>query len=577
MKLFAIFLLVSLSWPSLAQSTLDSLAAQLEAYPTRDSVRANLLNQLGRQYWIVDPRQSEVLGKEALALSDSLAYPAGQADAHRIMGVAHWTQGNYEEGLDHLLRSLAIYQAIADPLGTANAMMNIGLIYQAQESYEEALTYYQEAAAMFENLNRPKRWINTANHLSELYQLMGRYDQARAVLEVARQRSDTLRYAYGRATALQNLGILYKANNQLDSALAFCQQALLIHNQNNFVESQAVTQYTIGTIYFAQGKLDLAEEKLLHSLEKAQRISSKRIRSDIYQQLKAVSVAQGKYRAALDYADNYAVMRDSLLNAETLRELVRLENRFALEKKDRELTIRDQVIELLEQDRKIKALWRNILAVGILLLLWFSLAAFQVSRTRHRKDQQLLAVQQTLAQTELENEQLRSHELEQKLHYRNKELTSYTLNFVQKNQLMDEISESVRELSKQDNPKLTHKLRSIQRLIQQGSSIDRDWEDFKRHFENVHQDFFTLLKQRCPDLTHNELKLCALLKLNLNLKEVAAILGIAPESVKTARYRLRKKFGLTREDSLLDYIMEVEAESTETATSTVVGGSEGQQ
>ncbi len=574
MKLFAIFLLASLSWSTFAQSSLDSLAIQLEAHLIRDSIRVDLLNGLGRQYWVVNPRQSEVLGEEALALSDTLGYSAGQAYAHRIIGIAHWTQGNYEEGLDNLLRSLATYQSIADTLGTANAMMNIGLIYQAQESYEEALTYYQEAAAMFENLNRPKRWINTANHLSELYQLMGRYDDAKIILEEVRQRSDSLQYAYGQATTLQNLGILYKANGQLDSALAFCAQALFIHNQNNFVESQAVTQYTIGTIYLAQDKPDLAEENLLASLEKAKRISSKKIRRDIYQQLKAVSVAQGKYQAALGYANNYAVMRDSLLNAETLRELVRLENRFALEKKDRELTIRDQVIELLEQDRKIKALWRNILAVGILLLLWFSLAAFQVSRTRHRKDQQLLAVQQTLAQTELENEQLRSHELEQKLHYRNKELTSYTLNFVQKNQLMDEISESVRELSKQDNPKLTHKLRSIQRLIQQGTNIDRDWEDFKRHFENVHQDFFTTLKQRCPDLTHNELKLCALLKLNLNLKEVAGILGIAPESVKTARYRLRKKFGLTREDSLLDYIMQAEAESTETTANSAISDSE---
>ncbi|MGB3780922.1 MAG: tetratricopeptide repeat protein [Tunicatimonas sp.] len=490
-------------------------------------------------------------------------YSAGQAYAHRIIGVAHWAQGNYEEGLSHLLQSLTTYQTIADTLGMANAMMNIGLIYQAQASYEEALAYYQEAATTFEELNRPRRWINTANHLSELYQLMGHYEQARVVLEEVQQRSDDLQYAYGQATALQNLGMLYKVNNQLDSALAFCQQALLIHNRHNFVESKANTLYTIGTIYLAQGKLDLAEEKLLHSLKKARKVSSKKIRSDIYRQLKDISVAQGDYQAALGYANDYAVMRDSLLNAEKLRELVRLENRFALEKKDREVTIRDQQIELLEQDRKIKAMWRNILAFSTLLLFWFLLAAFQISRMRRRKAEQLVEIQQALADTELENEQLRTHELQQELHYRNKELTSYTLNFVQKNQLMEELNQSLQELSVRDNPGLTKKLRAMQRRLQQSTNIDRDWEDFKRHFENVHQDFFTSLKQQCPDLTHNELKLCALLKLNLNLKEVAGILGIAPESVKTARYRLRKKFGLSREDSLLDYIFAVEAASSQ--------------
>lgn len=574
MKLFITFVLVALVKTVLSQSLPDSLAQQLDQYRDRDTVRVDLLNRLGRYYWIVDPYRSEELGKEAQALSQTLSYVPGIAFSHRIIGVAHWARGNYEVGMDHLLQSLAVYQSIDDTLGTANVMMNIGLIYQAQGSYEEAETYYTEAAVTFEKLDQADRWINTANHQGELYQLTGRYAQARELFEEVRRRSDSIQYAYGQATALQNLGRLYHINGQLDSALLFCEKALELHNQNNFVESKAVTLYTMGTIFLAQGKLASAEEKLMHSLKKAGRVSSKKIQKDIYQKLKQVSAAKGDYQAALGYAEDYTVMQDSLLNAEKLRELVRLENRFALEKKDRELTIRNQQIELLEQDRRIKTLWRNALAVSILLLFWLSLVGFRIYRARHRKNQQLLRVRQALTRTELENEQLRSRELEQKLHYRNKELTSYTLNFVQKNQLMDEISESLRELSRQNNPKLAQKLRSIQRLIQQSTHIDRDWEDFKRHFENVHQNFFGQLKKQHPDLTINELKLCALLKLNLNLKEVAAILGIAPESVKTARYRLRKKFGLGREDNLLDYIMQMEAESTETAANPAVSGSE---
>ena len=427
------------------------------------------------------------------------------------------------------MQSLAAYRAIGDTLGTANAMMNTGLIYQDQGSYEEALTYYEEALSTFEALDRPDRWINTANHLGELHLLTEDYGQAQTMFEKALRRSDSIGYAYGRATALQNLGGWYEVRGQWDEALAFSKQALAIQQQHHFVHSEAITQYTIGTIHLARNELAQAEETLRTSLDKANQVNSKKIRKDIYQSLKEVSVAQGNYRAALDYAEEQAAVQDSLLNAEKLRDMIRLENRFALENKDRELTIRDQMIELLEQDRKIKALWRNIFAVGLLLLLWLSLIAFRVYRSRHRKNQQLLEVQKVLAQTELENAHLRSHELQQELHYKNKELTSYTLNFVQKNQLMDELNESLQELSVRDNPVLLKKLRAMQRLVQQSTSIDRDWEDFKRHFENVHQDFFTLLKQRCPDLTHNELKLCALLKLNLNLRRWRASWASPPK------------------------------------------------
>ena len=43
--------------------------------------------------------------------------------------------------------------------------------------------------------------------------------------------------------------------------------------------------------------------------------------------------------------------------------------------------------------------------------------------------------------------------------------------------------------------------------------------------------------------------------MNLNLKESAAILGISPESVKTSRYRLRKKMEISPELDLLEYII----------------------
>jgi DNA-binding CsgD family transcriptional regulator len=73
----------------------------------------------------------------------------------------------------------------------------------------------------------------------------------------------------------------------------------------------------------------------------------------------------------------------------------------------------------------------------------------------------------------------------------------------------------------------------------------------------VHKDFFTNLKKKYPDLSSGELRLSALIRLNLNLKESATLLNIAPDSVKTARHRLRKKLNLPEDSNLTDYLMTI--------------------
>ena len=84
---------------------------------------------------------------------------------------------------------------------------------------------------------------------------------------------------------------------------------------------------------------------------------------------------------------------------------------------------------------------------------------------------------------------------------------------------------------------------------------DQEWTDFNAHFESINATFYNRIKQEYPDISPNDLKLCALIKLNLSIKEMSAILNISPNSVKTARYRLRKKLRLNTEDNLTEFIL----------------------
>ena len=133
------------------------------------------------------------------------------------------------------------------------------------------------------------------------------------------------------------------------------------------------------------------------------------------------------------------------------------------------------------------------------------------------------------------------------LEYKESQLSALTLQMLQKNELMQELKEKLDGTSSQNNNDLA-------KILSKGMNHDKEWQNFNTHFESINKNFYDKLKQNYPDISPNDLKICALIKLNLSIKEMAAILNISPDSVKTARYRLRKKLQLNSEDNLTDFI-----------------------
>jgi DNA-binding CsgD family transcriptional regulator len=173
-------------------------------------------------------------------------------------------------------------------------------------------------------------------------------------------------------------------------------------------------------------------------------------------------------------------------------------------------------------------------------------------RFRFKQHHEITERKWKLAAFELENAKLREEEFKKSLVFKNKELTSYTINFIQKNELIESIRQQLDNLKKIIP---VEELKGINTLIRKSASVDNDWEDFKRTFENVHHNFFGKLLDQYPDLTPAELRLCALICLNLSIKEMASLMGISADSVKTARYRLRKKFNLEQDQNLTDFVI----------------------
>lgn len=84
-----------------------------------------------------------------------------------------------------------------------------------------------------------------------------------------------------------------------------------------------------------------------------------------------------------------------------------------------------------------------------------------------------------------------------------------------------------------------------------------DWSDVERAFAEVAPEWTALLKKRWPSLTPGDIRMACLCYINLDTKQIARILSIAPDSAKKNRQRLRAKLALTPDRHLRDILADL--------------------
>lgn len=87
---------------------------------------------------------------------------------------------------------------------------------------------------------------------------------------------------------------------------------------------------------------------------------------------------------------------------------------------------------------------------------------------------------------------------------------------------------------------------------------ESDWTLFLIRFGQKHTDYFRVMKERFPELTPNDLRLSACLKMNLCTKEIAALMNLSVRAVENGRYRLRKKLGLKSAQNLNEFLLHID-------------------
>ncbi|MBL7808987.1 MAG: hypothetical protein JNN28_14305 [Saprospiraceae bacterium] len=148
--------------------------------------------------------------------------------------------------------------------------------------------------------------------------------------------------------------------------------------------------------------------------------------------------------------------------------------------------------------------------------------------------------------------------LEAEIAFKNQELATATMHLVQKGELLQTIQENLHQIQeKSTNPAVKKEIQQVLNLLNFDANLNDDWEQFAFHFDRVHVDFLKRLREKHPELSSTDHKLCAYLRMNLSTKEIAPLMNISVRGVEASRYRLRKKLGLPNDANLAEIIADV--------------------
>lgn len=151
---------------------------------------------------------------------------------------------------------------------------------------------------------------------------------------------------------------------------------------------------------------------------------------------------------------------------------------------------------------------------------------------------------------------LKNRDLQSEVASKSIELANYTMTIIDKNEILLKIKNELQRLKKELGPRFpAYNYKKLNEMLEKSLSSEDEWKKFEFHFDQAHENFFKRLKAEYPDLTPNDLKLCAYLRMNLSTKEIAPLLNISVRGVEVRRYRLRKRLKLKREDNLVEFLM----------------------
>jgi len=556
--LFFLILIPGFPWinKSMASGTSDDSIEMLFVRANGKQKQIELLLSATKQLKSIDPDRALRYASRAYSLADSSKFPKLRLQSMIDIGNIQALKTKLTAGMEMALRAKELAIRLDDKKALAEACLIIGMIQIFQGNFSDSYESDFMALSLFGEINDKDGIVKALNGIGNICYHQQDFNKAYIyysnALKMARDIHDTLQIA----NVLNNVGLVLVERGQPEKAIDYYQEAIDIHNRLGFKVRTATNYINLAEVFLQLNRYDDFLKNYNAAVEIYASIGSTynlalchMISYNYYKKIKepdnalkiamlafsegwvnklreVVSQASGVlhdyYLSAgrIDSAYKYAMIlnaeKDSINNEHSSAKLTLLEMEYSYDKNQKE--------EKFRQQRK------DFITVILIILFISGLITT------------LLFLSRQIVKTK--NMRLEKQRLSDEIEFKNKELTLNVMNLIKKNEMLVDLTN--RLIQMQQNVKDPSTKQEFIQLINslQRTSSSEIWEEFEMRFRQVHNSFYEKLLSRFPELTPSELKLAALLRLNLSTKEICELSGQRPASLDVARSRLRKKLGL---------------------------------
>jgi len=490
-----------------------------------DSAEIKSLIQVGANLCrLKNIREAIKIGERIVEMASKHDMLLEITDGRSIMAVAYAQVGDFDNSSKLYFENLKLFERLNEKRLIGRTFGNIGVDFSSQQSYEKAMDYVNKALKIAIEINDLPSVTDQFMNLAIICQI-GYNDPVKArsnyakALKVAQDINDLQQ----QGTIMLNVGILYKDLNKPDSTKYFLTNSLEIFKKVNNQPMMANSYISLGRYFFDSKDIKTGKALAMKGLEIGEQYSMPQTIYDASDLLHEISLSENDTANAYKFIVVRTQANDSLFSLQNKKALFKLEFQYNQEKK-----IKEQKLKQLKSYFILGIIILSLLSGLIIVFLFYSRQKIKIK-----------------------NFLLGKEKMEAEIKFKSKEVSINLMALLKKNELIGEISRKLAELEKSsdkiDMKELVIKLNREIKL----SSDDKLWQEFSVQFKETNSDFYDHLLKMYPDLTQTELKLCAFLRLNMTTKEIADLTGQSVETLGKARYRLRKKFGITNSDSNL--------------------------
>lgn len=422
------------------------------------------------------------------------------ANALNGMAIVQKKQNNLNQSESLFLEAISLQKASQDVFGQTASEGNLAMVYKSMGQYQRAYDIYPPLIAFYEEAGFDVGVMSCYTNMSICSNFLENHPRAIKEAKIALPIALNNSQSETAADLTNELAIAYLKLNQLDSALFWAKESEVHNKKTSSLEKEMATAKTLSRIH----------EKL------------------------------GNDELALESFKRYKSLNDTIFEQEKSKQVLELQTKYDTAKKEQELAE-------LQSKAALDLVKKQALTAGLLLAL-LSLGIILNREGKRRKKAHELHV------SEIQRSELEKQRLSDQLEFKNRELVAKALHIAQKNEMLKEIQERLEQFQgRQESDK--KEVNAVIQTLNFDQKIDQNWDQFLQTFTDSDASFLEELQARHPKLSKNELRLSALIRMNLSTKDIAQMLNISDEGVKKARYRLRKKMELETTESLDEYIL----------------------